>query len=136
MNSQTIHVGISIGELMDKITILEIKSTRISDPQKLQNVSRELRELAAVAETLELGSAELVHVDDLRVVNTLLWDVEDAIRECEYSNDFGDHFVKLARSVYKHNDLRADLKKKINQMTGSALVEEKSYSANPAARPT
>lgn len=136
MDSQAIQVGISVGELMDKITILEIKALRISDPQKLHNVSRELAELVTVANALALGSFELACVDDLRLVNSLLWDVEDAIRECEYANDFGDRFVELARSVYKHNDRRADLKKKINQMSGSALVEEKSYSEKHSAGPT
>lgn len=130
MTIQIIQVGVSIGELMDKITILEIKVARMTDPQKLSNVTRELKELVGVAKTLALGSAENAIVNDLREVNVLLWDVEDAIRDCEYANDFSDRFVQLARSVYKHNDRRAQLKKKLNELMGSALVEEKSYSSS------
>lgn len=127
MTSRIIHVGVSIGELIDKITILEIKTARIKDPQKLRNIARERDELEGVAKTLELGIAESGIMNDLREVNALLWDVEDAIRECEYTNDFSDRFVELARSVYKYNDRRAQLKKTLNELMGSTLIEEKSY---------
>lgn len=135
MTTQSIQVGVSIGELMDKITILEIKAARISDPKKLRNVTRELDELLIAAKSLEFGATEMAIVDDLKSINILLWDVEDAIRECDYTNDFSDRFIELARSVYQHNDRRAELKKKLNELMGSALVEEKSYSMRPEISP-
>lgn len=125
---QSIKVKISIGELLDKITILEIKAERISDAQKLRNVTHELSELCGVANLLPASADSLSYVRQLKEVNTLLWDVEDALRECEHDNDFGERFVLLARSVYKYNDRRALLKKKLNELMGSELTEEKSYS--------
>jgi len=124
-----IQVPISIGELLDKITILELKKARIVDEVKQFNVTRELAVLVAIAdESLRLGDEGLRIVDELRRVNSQLWDVEDNIRACERHQDFGNHFVELARSVYRHNDKRALLKQKLNEITGSKLVEEKSYS--------
>ena len=131
MNAQTAHdvlVPISVGELMDKITILEIKSERIKDPVKLENIARELGALRAVRlgdgidrTTLDRLAAELTRV------NARLWEVEDEIRECEAQGDFGEKFIALARAVYRLNDERARLKKAINLASGSRLVEEKSY---------
>ncbi len=131
MNAQTAHdvlVPISVGELMDKITILEIKSERIKDPVKLENIARELGALRAVRlgdgidrTTLDRLAAELTRV------NARLWEVEDEIRECEAQGDFGEKFIALARAVYELNDERARLKKAINLASGSRLVEEKSY---------
>ena len=126
--SKDLRVPISVGELFDKITILEIKEARIADAVKQENVTKELAVLSAIAgESLQLSDEGLRIVDELRRVNGQLWDVEDKIRDCERHKDFGNHFVELARSVYRHNDERALLKKQLNEMTGSDLVEEKSY---------
>ncbi len=125
-----ILVPVSWGELLDKITILDIKSRRIADPAKLANVGRELDALDAVvaaAGTLPAGVPAVI--DQLRGVNEALWDIEDAIRDCEREKDFGPRFVELARSVYHSNDRRAALKRDLNALLGSELVEEKSYQA-------
>ncbi len=123
-----IAVPIAIGELIDKITILEIKSERIAEPAKLVNVRRELAALREVRRAQRLTGAELDReVARLKAVNQDLWDVEDAIRACEAAGDFGPRFVELARSVYRLNDRRAALKRAINVMCGSVHVEEKSY---------
>jgi hypothetical protein len=125
--SQDILVPISVGELMDKITILEIKSERIKNPSQLENVVHELKALRAV----RLGEMDRVVLDklsaELKRVNATLWDVEDAIRDCEARGDFGDRFIELARAVYRLNDERSRLKKAINLASGSRLFEEKSY---------
>lgn len=121
----TLLAPVSWGELIDKITILEIKAARIADPAKLANVRRELQALTAVRDTQ--GTAPVGLADELRQVNEQLWDIEDLIRECEQRSDFGAAFVELARSVYKTNDRRAALKRKINDAMGSELVEVKSY---------
>ncbi len=118
----------SIGELFDKITILEIKAARIADPEKLRNVSRELALLRALeAHYRPLSDDESRWIGELKRANEALWDIEGAIRECEQRNDFGADFIDLARSVYKTNDRRAALKKQINVSCGSSIVEEKSY---------
>jgi len=116
---------VSIGELVDKITILEIKSERIADPAKLANVARELTLLRATLGRVIDDAPDAIH--DLRKVNSALWDVEDDLRDLEAKGEFGDTFVELARSVYRLNDRRAALKRDINQACGSDLVEEKSY---------
>src|SRR5262249_15542810 len=125
---QDILVPISVGELMDKITILEIKSERLKNPSQLENVTHELTALRAV----HLGDVDRVMLDELSAelkrLNAKLWDVEDAIRECEARGDFGPSFIELARGVYQLNDERSRLKKAINLASGSRLVEEKSYS--------
>jgi hypothetical protein len=122
-------VEISPGELLDKLTILQIKSQRIMDGAKLANVLRELETLAAVwAKVAPHPPAELQSVtSELRTVNETLWDVEDALRRAEAAGDFGRDFVELARSVYRHNDRRSALKRQINELLGSRLMEEKSY---------
>jgi hypothetical protein len=126
--SKAVYAPISVGELFDKITILEIKAQQIADETKRMNVMKELGALGAIADaSLKLDTAALKIVGELRRVNSLLWDVEDGIRECERNSDFGGRFVELARSVYRHNDQRALLKKQLNELTGSELVEEKSY---------
>lgn len=120
----------SAGEVIDKLTILEIKLARITDPAKLANVAREHAALAAVWQQAVPDPAALAEpVAALRQVNETLWDVEDEIREHERRSDFGAAFVVLARSVYRTNDRRAELKREINARLGSALVEEKSYAA-------
>ena len=121
-------VPIAVGELIDKITILEIKAERIGDPAKQQNVISELRMLAGVRDS------QFGHNDDidrlareLKQVNESLWEIEDEIRECERRRDFGSRFIELARAVYQKNDLRSQVKRKINEVSGSRIVEEKSY---------
>lgn len=119
-------VDISIGELVDKATILAIKSERIRDPQKLKNIRRELKILQDTmrAAGIDAGSEEYRR---LYRINARLWDIEDAIREKEASKRFDDQFIELARSVYLTNDERAAVKREINLKYGSELVEEKSY---------
>jgi tetratricopeptide (TPR) repeat protein len=118
----------SLGELIDKITILRIKTERIGEPDKLANVGRELNLLERLAR--EDGACEPpidLMTDQLAAVNERLWTIEDALRACEREGDFGPRFVALARSVYCENDTRAAIKRAINTLAGSALVEEKSY---------
>ena len=125
-----IQIQVSSGELLDKITILEIKNERISDPKKLANVRNELASLAAENPFDLTNWAELsALLEELRIVNRKLWDIEDQIRTCESISDFGDTFVQLARSVYVQNDARADIKKSIDILTKSNLTEEKSYAS-------
>jgi hypothetical protein len=124
---QDVLVPISVGELIDKIVILEIKSERIKNANQLANIANELGALRAV----RLGDVDRARLDalsaELKRVNANLWDVEDSIRECDARGDFGDDFIELARAVYRFNDERARLKKAINVELGSRLVEEKSY---------
>ncbi len=124
----TITVDISPGELLDKISILEIKSARMTDAGKLENVRYELALLRKTWEDSVDASDSLKDFEsELRSVNERLWDIEDAIRVCEATQDFGSTFVALARSVYTTNDRRAEIKRQINTMLGSSIVEEKSY---------
>lgn len=124
----SLHIPVSWGELLDKITILQIKNSRMTDPTKLVNVRHELGLLVSVCdrETARPEGFDLL-VADLRRINERLWDIEDAIRLCEKKRDFGPEFIELARSVYVTNDQRADLKYRINLLMGSQVVEEKSY---------
>jgi Family of unknown function (DUF6165) len=131
-----ILVPISPGELLDKITILRIKARRMDDAAKLVNVRRELALLEGTWEQTAAGSrvgesaADLAaEMAALEAVNAALWDIEDHIRECEAQARFDARFVELARSVYLRNDERAGIKKRINLLLGSAIVEEKSYRA-------
>ena len=118
----------SLGELIDKITILRIKAERIREPEKLANVHRELTALERSArEDGASGPPIDFLTDQLAAVNGRLWTIEDAIRMCEREGDFGPRFVALARSVYCENDTRAAIKRAINMLAHSALVEEKSY---------
>ena len=118
-------IEVSNGELIDKLTILEIKSLRISDAEKSLNIVKELSIVKESAQEI-LPKVQDTYVK-LREINESLWNIEDRIRSFERSKDFGDGFIELARSVYKQNDVRASLKKKINNMTNSGLSEEKSY---------
>ena len=132
-----IRVEIAPGELIDKITILEIKAERITDPQKRHHVSVELAGLTqALHEAISLSARLDELAGQLKAVNEALWDVEDALRHCEQEQDFGLRFVELARSVYAHNDRRSELKRQINRLLGSRLVEEKSYSSGGTPVPT
>ena len=119
---------ISPGELLDKITILRIKATRIGDEAKLANVRRELAVLEASWAQSGLATATIdAHIAALQAVNERLWVIEDDIRDCERNGDFGPRFIHLARSVYIENDERAAIKRRINTALGASLVEEKSY---------
>lgn len=120
---------VSWGELLDKITILEIKRARITRPEALANIETEHRLLAAIA-TPALERAEILPLfDALRDVNEALWEIEDAIRDEEAEGRFGAEFIRLARSVYHRNDERASIKRQINVALDSELVEEKSYAS-------
>jgi uncharacterized small protein (DUF1192 family) len=126
-------VPVSVGELLDKIAILRIKNERIADPAKLANIRRELTALDAVARAVPGGPALDALVADLKAVNESLWDIEDDIRAHDARGDFGPGFVRLAQAVYRTNDRRAAFKREINRLTGSALVEEKSYHDHSAS---
>ena len=121
------HIPVSIGELIDKITILQIKASRFQG-EALANVQRELNLLERGRRDADLSVPEDLE-QALAAINGKLWTIEDAIREREAASDFGERFIELARSVYHCNDQRAALKRQINASTGSSLVEEKSYSA-------
>lgn len=126
----TPHVPVSWGELIDKITILEIKAARLTSAAALQNVRRELDQLTE--KTLALGdmAKEVAPLKaDLTRVNEALWEIEDKIRDKEAAKAFDAEFIELARSVYITNDKRAALKRQINQLLASELVEEKGYAA-------
>ena len=118
-------VEVSNGEIIDKLTIIQIKLEKIKDEAKLKNLRKEYDELTAVTSGIMSTSDPLYKA--LYDVNCELWDIEDHIRELERRKDFGNDFIETARSVYFRNDKRAELKKEINLKTGSGLVEEKSY---------
>ena len=121
-------IEVSPGELLDKISILEIKSENIRDPEKLSNIRYELElYLEICKDALPIDDALAGLMRDLKAVNASLWQIEDDIRDCELRQDFGEEFIRLARSVYRTNDRRAALKREINLMCGSSIVEEKSY---------
>lgn len=125
---ERILVEISPGELLDKISILEIKAECIEDPAKRANVSRELESLAAVRDRCLPHGEELgALADQLKSVNRQLWEVEDAIRDCERRQDFGADFIALARRVYLSNDQRSEIKRRINLLLASEIIEEKAY---------
>jgi len=127
----TVQVPVSVGELLDKLTILAIKLVRIDDPAKRANIAREHAALEAVvlAEGLRAPVGVMALEQDLRAVNEQLWHIEDQIREHERQQRFDADFIALARAVYRTNDQRSDLKRRINALSGSELVEEKSYAA-------
>jgi hypothetical protein len=125
-----VSAPISVGELIDKLTILEIKLAEIGDREKHGNVKREYETLVAAAPEGLLATREVAALrDKLKAVNAELWLVEDEIRVKERARDFGDAFIALARAVYVTNDKRAALKREINKLSQSELVEEKSYAA-------
>ncbi|WP_244427122.1 DUF6165 family protein [Methyloferula stellata] len=131
-----IMVPCGIGELIDKITILEIKADHISDPQQLDNVRYELALLRVMKIEKNLVGAALERLEgELKTTNARLWDIEDALRLHESRQDFGTGFVELARQVYQTNDRRAALKKAINILFNSSIVEEKSYAGGPLSAP-
>ena len=123
-----IQTPVSYGELLDKITILEIKSSRIADAAKLANVRNELELLNAIWSGSHVSTIDIAHERaQLLAINQALWDIEDAIRLKERAQAFDQEFIELARSVYFRNDERAACKRAINLKLGSELVEEKSY---------
>ena len=120
-----IHAPISIGELIDKITILKIKSILITDSIKLKNIEQELQLLEELKDSLNIDVDSLQ--SKLYGVNLELWHIENYKRECEKNQSFGEDFIETARQVYLKNDLRASIKKQINELVGSTIIEEKSY---------
>jgi len=121
-------VPVSFGEVLDKITILEIKAERIADPEKVKNVRLELDELSANWNQVVQDQTAISNLrSQLKAVNEELWVIEDDIRDQEAAQDFGPKFIELARAVYVTNDKRAAIKKEVNLALGSRFVEEKSY---------
>ena len=128
ISANKIFAEISVGELLDKISILEIKQKNIKDEQKIKIISKEL-------ESLNYTLKKDVHItdeikslyEDLKKINIKLWNIEDGKRDCERNGDFGEKFIQLARRVYIENDQRARIKNKINKISGSNISEVKSY---------
>jgi hypothetical protein len=125
----TPRAPVSWGELIDKITILEIKSVEIANDAARANVLKELRLLQEIAGTRVTADEIVTLTQELKAVNFTLWKVEDAIRDKERKKEFDDEFIELARSVYKRNDERSRMKRRIDKILDSAIVEEKSYGA-------
>jgi len=121
---------ISVGELFDKISILEIKLERLDDPAKLSNVRHELGLLKQIgaASGIDFTDEVKAAISTLKSVNSAIWEAEDQIRDCERKRIFGDEFLQTARSIYRLNDARANAKRELNLLTSSSVVEEKSYS--------
>jgi hypothetical protein len=121
---------VSWGEVFDKMTILQIKGEKLTDSAKLNNIERERKEISTVIGDIKRFPAKLLScIDELKRINEQLWEVEDGKRDCERRQSFDDRFVQLARDVYFGNDQRAVIKRQINELLGSAIVEEKSYQA-------
>ncbi len=118
-------IEVSNGEIVDKLTIIEIKLKHIKDEAKRQNLQKEYEVLDEAVSKIIAKDHELYKA--LLNVNQELWDIEDRIRDLERDKDFGDEFIKTARAVYFTNDKRSEIKRKINELTGSELIEEKSY---------
>jgi hypothetical protein len=126
--SRAIRIDVAPGELIDRLTILEIKRKRIHDLEKVGHVEIELAALRSAYEAAVPQSDALVGPRaELRAVNDRLWEIEDEIRDCERRRDFGESFVALARAVYRTNDRRSEIKREINLLLGSSLIEQKSY---------
>lgn len=133
MTAMRVYIPVSAGDLIDKITILEIKKARIPDKKKLANVDTELQSLIAIRNCFPKLLQKAIHGKErrLRKANQVLWDTEDEIRALEAAGRFDKAFVAAARRVYRTNDQRAKLKADINTLAGSALREEKWFSENP-----
>ena len=121
---------ISVGELYDKITILNIKLKKINDPDKLKNIKIELDALSEQSNKIILKNNEILkeYIQKLQDINEELWDIENTKRECEANKEFGDIFIKISRDVHFKNDIRASIKKEINLLSDSKITEEKEYS--------
>lgn len=123
-----VSAPLSIGDLYDKITILQVKKIKITDPEKLKNIELELILLQETLQSAVVQSPELDELSkELREVNAKLWEIEDSIRAKEAKQEFDEAFIQIARSVYINNGIRHDLKRKINEFTGSTIKEEKQY---------
>ena len=123
-----VNIPVSLGELLDKISILEIKNKKILNESKLSNIKKELSGLKNVLKELDINMSKANDLyEDLYKINLSLWEIEDSIRLLEKNESFGKDFVKLARSVYITNDKRFEVKNKINQLFKSQYIEEKSY---------
>ena len=123
-----VNIPISIGELFDKITILEIKQKKIKDNKKKIQINNELNLLKKIVKSKRLRARSIsLQVKKLKMINVRLWNVEDKLRKFESNNSFNKDFIKNARKVYFMNDKRAELKNQINQITHSQIVEVKSY---------
>jgi DNA repair ATPase RecN len=128
--SKQVQAAISLGELVDKITILTIKTERISDPEKLKNVTTELQLLQQLFNQYVGDRSDIAQLmKELKITNEQLWDIEDILRVKERIKEFNDEFIQLARNVYITNDKRCSLKRKIDTVLGSEILEEKSYEA-------
>ena len=124
----TLMVPVSLGELTDKITVLKIKCARIKDDERLKNVEHEYRLLLDLWASVAPDDRELSDLRDaLQAINEILWQVVDDIRDHERRGDFGREFIELARAVYRNNDRRSAIKRKISQRFNSSIIEEKSY---------
>jgi uncharacterized small protein (DUF1192 family) len=127
-SNASILAPVSVGELLDKITILQIKTERIRAPEKRALAAQELEELNHTRELHVAHSDEVArHVDELKLVNEALWEIEDGIRLKEKAAEFDGEFIALARSVYRTNDRRAEIKRTLNTLLGSTIVEVKEY---------
>ena len=123
-----IKIPVSVGELVDKITILEIKRKIIKDKKKLINIKNELEFLNDILKKkVKLDNLIKKEISSLKKINMKLWNIEDGKRNCEKNKNFGNKFLLLARNVYIYNDKRAKIKLNINMLTGSKIIEEKSY---------
>ncbi|MBU6176766.1 MAG: hypothetical protein KGO80_03290 [Bacteroidetes bacterium] len=121
-------IEVGAGELIDKLTILEIKIEKINNPEKLKNIKIEIEALNPARQRLFEVYPSLDKLqNELKAINEALWIIEDDIRLCEKNKDFGNSFIELARSVYIQNDKRAEIKKKINTLCNAQIIEEKSY---------
>jgi len=122
-----VYAPISVGELIDKITILRIKAILIKDESKLKNIDKEMYELETILSELKIDVDLSTLEAQLEAVNLELWHIEDYKRAMEKDQNFGEGFINAARQVYLKNDLRAKIKRNINELVGSDIVEEKSY---------
>ena len=121
---------ISVGELYDKITILNIKLKKINDPNKLKNIKIELNALLEQSNKIAIKDDKILkkYIQELQEINEQLWNIENTKRECEANKEFGEIFIKISRDVHFKNDIRASIKKEINLLTDSKITEEKEYS--------
>ena len=124
-----VEIEVSFGELLDKLSILEIKSTKITDPDKLENVNNELSKLNKISKKIKEQNSEKfnLYYSKLLEINKKLWSIEDEIRICEKNNNFDKTFIELARDVYFTNDERLEIKNEINLFYNSGVIEEKEY---------
>ena len=119
-------IEVSVGEAVDRLSILEIKLEKVKDPAKIENIRAEYDLLRGTMEQAGVSCEDQAFLD-IKAVNERLWDIEDRIRKKERDGEFDDEFIDLARSVYRENDKRFEIKRRINSETGSSLVEEKEY---------